>query len=627
MNSSQVFFPTFNARHLVAEQVASSFVPNSKFRQLASPQNALLIGPRGSGKTHLLKMLQPKALACWEHSEAEQTRSNLGFAGVFIPADEAWRQQLTCIATQIEEPLSQRFTDSIFSAHFQKALLDTFLQLTYDRPHKDNGFLFIQLPRNLEVEMCRLLAHSWGLKPKILSFVGLKLAIVDRTSLLQEAARSNTQRLVQLLEDSQTDVVACATQGIEAFNGITQKYQTRWGLLFDELEIAPATVQRKLFSCLRSTDQRIVFKLAISPSASAANVFRDAYGPTPGNDFEEISLYADSRDANIFCETLWGYLASSIDASGTTSNPVGILGHSVFHVPDTRETYSRRGSWQRAFAELSQKDSSFASLLTRKGVDPFALDKATPAIKDSVVRKVAPLVGFRNLLIEKGPSRPGEKSILRKGKLSHARIYSGWEALCLISEANPRWFTGIARQLLIERSRGRTGRDITIEQQYRIIKGASQKFLDYVSTIPSKLLAPGDSGKGGLRYLVDELAKAFRSGVLEEPFALDPVLSFDVPQACDDAMLEAIVDGLYSGAFIPVGALEGRSIFSQIQGSRLRLTFLLAPLELLPLRSGKERLLTNIVREHPRLAKHEFDVDKKALRRDDTAQQPRLFDE
>jgi hypothetical protein len=64
------FFSSFNARHLDAEQIAKTFVPSLRFTQLLALQNSLLVGARGSGKTHMLKMLQPKALNAWSHEDS-----------------------------------------------------------------------------------------------------------------------------------------------------------------------------------------------------------------------------------------------------------------------------------------------------------------------------------------------------------------------------------------------------------------------------------------------------------------------------------------------------------------------------------------------------------------------------
>ena len=41
----------------------------------------VVTGPRQSGKTTLLKMLQPAALEAWDHSEAEEIRQSIDFTG------------------------------------------------------------------------------------------------------------------------------------------------------------------------------------------------------------------------------------------------------------------------------------------------------------------------------------------------------------------------------------------------------------------------------------------------------------------------------------------------------------------------------------------------------------------
>ncbi|MDC0994031.1 hypothetical protein OAR16_00320 [bacterium] len=611
MKTYPVFFSAFNARHLDSERIASNFVPNSSFQQLASLQHALIVGPRGSGKTHLLKMLQPKALACWTHSNAKRIRDSIGFIGVFIPADETWKQQIKCIADKIEPPLAERFTNSIFVTHFQRSLLDTFLQLTHDRPQKDNGFIKIDLSRQKEAELCQTLAKSWNLNPQIYSLLSIKQSLIDRMAQLHEYANHSQIKLKSLLDDSQSVLSPCATQGIQAFNAVSGQFQARWGLLFDELEIAPVSIQRELFSCLRSTDQNLIFKLAISPSASAVDIFNKVLGPSAGNDFEEISLYSDPKDSQKFCRELWKFLAHETNPNDTTRDPINALGNSKFHIKDPlQRNYRRTGALQKAFKELAEKDPSFCETLATKGVNPLELDKVTQNKKDSVVRKAAPLVGFRSTIIERGPSKKGEKSVLIKGKNSKAIVYSGWEALCLISEANPRWFTGIAKQLLLEQSRIEEWKNISISKQFDIILGASQKFEDYITTIPSNVTAPDNSKTGGLRYLVDELADKFRSSVLTSYFTLDPVMSFEVPDECNEAMSNAIADGLYSGAFIPLDQTNKPSVFSDIPGTRLRLTHLLAPLKTLPLRSKSMcRKLNSLVRNAPCVSPEELKTD------------------
>src|SRR5690242_2644351 len=82
----------FNARDLTPAEVARSFIPPSAFYDLLSDAHCVLEGPRGSGKTTLLKMLTPEAIAAWSDTDYEIDR-NVGFIGVFVPADVRWAKQ------------------------------------------------------------------------------------------------------------------------------------------------------------------------------------------------------------------------------------------------------------------------------------------------------------------------------------------------------------------------------------------------------------------------------------------------------------------------------------------------------------------------------------------------------
>lgn len=576
------FFAGFNARHMGAEQVAQSFVPSTRFTQLLGQQNSLLIGARGSGKTHMLKMLQPKALNSWTHESANAIRRRVNYWGIFVPADEAWSAQIAASTAAIPMELQSEFQSAIFCTHVQRSVIDCFLQLTHDRPNLDVGFARVDMRSTVEAELCRTIAGGWKLAPRIHSFLGLRQSLVDRASDLYEFADRGA-RSSGLLENCQTHAIQSSLRALNAFDASIGRYEGKWCFLFDELEIAPADVQQMLFRALRSTDQKLLFKLALSPSTQAASIFNNILGPTAGNDFDEISLYSDPRECEIFCESLWMALAAQTSVQG--KHPANVLGHSTFHAPEDVNPYARRGKWQQASSSLAKKDPSYVRFLQEHQLNPDELERATASQKNAVVRKIGPLVGFRDFMLKEGKAASPS---LRLDKSRPAQLYSGWEALCLISEGNPRWFTGIAKALLIrlEHSIG----ELSKATQYSSITSASKKFKDYVATIPSLAKASADSDEGGLKGLVDMLSSVIRGNVLLEDFSLDPILSFEVDSEMSEDIKRAVFDGLYSGAFIPVGDVDRQFAFSaDLSRVRLRLTYLLAPLETLPLRTGKSR--------------------------------------
>ncbi|AFJ86307.1 hypothetical protein MYA_1946 [Burkholderia sp. KJ006] len=594
MDTSIGFFSSFNARHLDAEQVAGSFVPNKKFIQLLAVQNSLLVGARGSGKTHMLKMLQPKAMNAWSHPEADAIRRKIAYWGVFVPADEAWQQQVECAAADLAPEFQSRFRLAVFTTHVQRSLVDSFLQLTHDRPRQDRGFAKVDLTIEQESEVCKTIAQSWQLAPRIHSLLGLRQALVDRAADLYECTET-PERLEQMLAICQSQCVQAVLRAVNAFDSIVGRFEGRWCLMFDELEIAPAEVQKLLFRSLRSTDQKLIFKLALSPSTEASSVFQQSMGPSSGNDFEEISLYTDPKESAIFCQSLWDHLSKGTSAEHLP--PAAILRHSAFHEPESAKPYGPRGHWQEASSRLAKKDPSYVEFLQRYGLDPNKLDAASPHMKDAVVRKIGPLIGFRDFMLKPGPGadNPGSAS-LRNDKGRPSVLFSGWEALCLVTEGNPRWFTGIANNLLIHRHGSPSGRELSRERQYQVLRGASQKFMDYIATIPSPGRSFDNSQEGGLKAVVDRLVDTFHSEVLLGPFVLDPVLSFEVDDNLPPELQRAIFDGLYAGAFVPVSEVDRQFAFSRkLSGQRLRLTYLISPLKVLPLRTGKERKLSTLL--------------------------------
>jgi hypothetical protein len=618
MENTTGFFSSFNARHLDAEQIAKSFVPSLHFKKLIALQNSLLIGARGSGKTHMLKMLQPKAINAWNHEDAPSVRSSLHYWGVFIPADEAWRQQIVATSETFSEEIQSQYRLAVFTTHVQRSLLDCFLQLTYDRASSDNGFAKVPLERATEISICESLATSWKLQARVHSFIGIRQALVDRLAALYEALDDEDMALA-ILSTSQKQPIQAVLQGVYAFDSSISRFEGRWCLMFDELEIAPVEIQKLLFRSLRSTDQKLLFKLALSPSAQAAKVFQDISGPSSGNDFDEISLYSDPKETLAFCESLWERLAKGTSAEHL--RPAAILGHSVFNGPESQSPYERNGKWQRASVSLAKKDRSYVDFLTRYQIDPNDLSSAPPKFRSSVIRKIGPIVGFRDHMFKFNPDTL--KSHNRTDKTKPSKIYSGWEALCLVTEGNPRWFTGVAKALLIKRDSSVSRRELSAEAQYDCLVSASRKFMDYIVTIPCGPVAALSTTEGGLKSLLDQLVTKFRNEILQHDFSLDPVLSFNV-DVLDQDVRQAIIDGLYAGAFVPVGDVERKFAFSKdLTGQRLRITYLLSPLQILPLRTGKARSLSSLLNSQTAISsriKLKPDADA-------NPSQPRLFND
>src|SRR6185369_5592218 len=92
------FYSANNARFLSPEEVAQLFVPLPAFSRLVREGHCVLLGPRGCGKTTLLKMLTGRALKYWKTSERSRAYADSfsfpDYESIYIPADMRWLREM-----------------------------------------------------------------------------------------------------------------------------------------------------------------------------------------------------------------------------------------------------------------------------------------------------------------------------------------------------------------------------------------------------------------------------------------------------------------------------------------------------------------------------------------------------
>ena len=593
------FFGSYNARHINPEEVAHQFVPSTKFWELTALRNSLLIVPRGSGKTHLLKMLQPKALAAWDGDEAERARRDINYWGVFTPADINWKIQVERKAEFLGAQGAEQFSNAVFLSHFREAFVTCLLQLTRDRPRIDRGGAStrFELPKTTEISLCVSLAKSWKLNLGVPSLDGLKVALVDELTQLGRAESYSSfspymHRLVGM------NLMSVARELSENFISATGIYDARWALCFDELEIAPSSIQNDLFQYLRSTDQRFVFKLAISPSNDASGILNTVGAASANNDYDPIPLwFVDQKEREVFCARLWGKLSAGSPAEHLA--PHVLLQRSRFQYANVDSNHGRRryhseDSWKADFLELERKDPSFADYLRKNGIRSEALDATPRAKMNSVVRKIAPLAGFRNAYFADIHGDYAGHPIRKTLKRPPSDVFSGWEAVCTATEGNPRWFSGIASRLILRWRQSPSGKGLTREQQVQEIEISAKKFLAWINAIPVE--REGDVNSHlSLYALISALAKHFEQSALGRAFSADPVLAFTVDENTPESVRRLVIAALNIGAVVISDDEDVNFTVASPVGRTFRLVHLLAPLFSLPMRKGKSRSLSSIL--------------------------------
>lgn len=227
------------------------------------------------------------------------------------------------------------------------------------------------------------LCKEWHLTDIVPSFLAVRHALSARLSRIKElVARElilgDNGRDARLLETGFLflDFVQGCTNGIELFDDALGQGETRWALMFDELELAPEWISNLLVRSIRSTDQRLLFKLALNPFTSTSTQLESPTSPAPGQDFDQIALwYAEKRDSYSFCSQLFAQL---LEKRGLVlKEPRKILGNSYFETTgeewrDFGNAYAPGSKIATRFKKLYEIDVH--SGITSTGVDCIQID-------------------------------------------------------------------------------------------------------------------------------------------------------------------------------------------------------------------------------------------------------------
>jgi hypothetical protein len=596
-------FNSFNARALNSKQVAATFVPSSQYSSLCRRCHTIVLGPRGSGKTTLLKMLQQPALEMWGHPDADSYASRIDFTGVFIATDVSWGEQLKSLGHgKLDEATHKLLSIATFTTHVLHAVVSAM-------EHRVSGYddvarliKRVSLSRTDEAAFVTYVARAWHLDGILPTLSGLRLSLTRR--LLQVREIASKEALLGADQRSQRlethaflhlHFLRGAAVAIELFDEIVHEKGSRWALLCDEIELAPKWIQSELLQCLRSTDDRFLFKLALNPFTDNSEFLSEASSAAAGQDFEQLALwYAEKRDALHFCNSLWAELFQSHQSK--LLPPIKVFGASQFDAfpQDSKpqaSAYGPESRWAKKFVSLAKKDSSFRQYLDSRNINLRSMHLLQENEQAAEVRKIAPIVAIRDFYRQEGDG-PGAQLRSRKIPL----LYSGAESIFSITEGNPRWFLGLMGSFLDFAGPISPGTRIDIVRasvQARELLKVAQRFAATLKTIP--MLEKSPDGIGVLQ-LIRKIGRYFHYQAVVQPFRPEPPGSFIVDSGTSESMLVALGQALNAGAIVYVPDEEAQLILTSLRGKRFRPSYLLAPLYRFPIRLGASVSLSTIMR-------------------------------
>jgi hypothetical protein len=560
-------FSAFNARWLEPEDVARSFVPTVTFKSLVKFQHSLLMGPRGCGKTTLLKMLTRRAQRVWsgrlkqEPHLAEFPKPD--FEAIYIASDIRWSEELSAVSrTMPESPMEaerlQRALVAISSIIEASKVFESII----DENNTDALPLLMGLIRHL------------GLGSTVPSFPEVRFKLRAWLEQLQSLLVGNQiDALKCLLADLPPSLTGMAPNAVMRACTIFDEYApssspTKWALCFDELEIAPKWLQTELFKALRSIDQRFLLKLTWSPLLPTDLTARQERQ----HDYITIRMWhGHVLDAKPFCkEFSTRFIRDKFDKRAHYL-PKDVFGASPFAPEDTdQEGVYREGGvvWQ-AMVRLAERDPTFRDYLLDHEIEPENPISEEISVRDESLRKVKPLVLLREAFL----SSDSSNRLTRRSR-KNPHLYFGEDAIYAMSEGNPRLLAGLLNDLLD--LPGRPGSEggplIRTVDQSRVLTAASQRTLAGIKAYPNKKGMPSKS----LARLVDRMGAFLHSELVDRDFNPDPIGTFLIDPDLPLDIQDEITVGLLIGAFVHVRSPEN-DIPSSIIGCRIRLSYMLSP--------------------------------------------------
>lgn len=572
-----------NAKHSDASELIETFVPSAHFTQTLVKGHSILLGPRGSGKTTILRMLSNEVLPNWKHSEAENYRNSISFEGIYVRGDRVWGEMIKSLEhSNVQKDTRKALAVAAFNSHVFSATIGAMeraLLLHSKRAEKK------VVPNKSEMASClKEIADTLYLSDAGLSFDSLSFALERRvieinaicyelTFYKSDDDIENLRRYPYLA----INLPLTLDLILDRFDKCLKRPSHKWALLLDEFEIAPLELQRQVLSDLRSANKKYIYKVALIPcGAFVTHKKRGEIQSTKNNDYSIIELWHKSKnDLNKFCVDFM--------EKKYKRHPREVFGETKFATKDQSGKWSEK--WLDEFLELKNKDKSFENFLIEKKILLNELDDDGP--NRDRLRKIAPLVAFRNALraesdeIDSGPKRSRKKL---------PDFYTGWQAITAISEGNPRWLTIMLNSLLSEE----TESILEFNMQYDKVLKTSKAFLAMIKTA-ALTNNMGVSTKTPPVSIICRIQEGIIKRLINDSFKEDLPLSFTVGENTEEDVINSLRIALNYGAIVCTSDSDDIDDYQELKGKDFRVSYLLAPVLQLPLKSDRSVSLATLM--------------------------------
>lgn len=355
-------------------EVADGFVETENFKRLLRNCHTVVMGPRGCGKTTMLKMLYPLAAA------KVMSQDEIPFWGIYIPSDRQWSMQLSEMANMLHD-------DRGASEGLSKALIN--LNVLYAWCETVEALLSLAgIEEGADtLGFYRQLKDSWKIDHPIQpTMSAVKVQLKQYVAEVNKWVNMGDASKIKIPDVAQYEMTSALSLSIEIFMSAFGdrplfRNKRHWAICIDEMEIAPNWLRQYIMQCMRSVNQQLLFKITAVPSTSEGS--KDSLSSSESNDYELIKTWI----YNDISRTEWRAFCSKY-ISDSILTPMGIDENELKKLltpGDLDENYlSRHDMLNKTIKDLANIDKSFYQFLLRKGANPNA-DDVLVTCKRSVV--------------------------------------------------------------------------------------------------------------------------------------------------------------------------------------------------------------------------------------------------
>lgn len=551
MTVSSNIHRAFNARTLPHKELTESFIVSDSYRKLISPSHSILVGPRGSGKTTLMRMMQVESLNYWCHPDADLYRDVMRYSGVFVPTDRFWKTQFDNLRKNSTIAASRN--DQLLMSLFLYHVIERFCAVVEYRVNRAKKTQYryraVDVDTSNEIELVNELSALWRVSPVMASLRSLESSISKKKNDISSYFNAfSAGGVVEEPDVSKSDIISLLDSSVRIVNSYFNEVGEKWVFLFDELELAPEEIVQPLVDSMRGGPQDIIFKLSLSPYHKDIVITTDSSSAMGGQDHHVVRLTGiDDKLGLMFSEQICAGVFSRSGLNGSI--------RSYFEEPQ------KEMNVREEFQELARKDSSFLEYLERSGIDIDRIDEYTDKNKGPTIRKIKFVAQIRNYYFKQQ----------RKKKRS-PDLYVGFDNLCRSMEYNPRMLIGLMNILASCVSEG--GEVIKIHDQVTSLKRMFESHKALLNTISVEDV--------GLKFstvyeFIEKIGDRFREEILGEDFKAEPrgTLLFKKPE---NSRLERVIGlALNAGALVQDNS-RAETYYNNvdIKDSRCRLSFIFA---------------------------------------------------